>query len=116
MPYAYLPIAAMCVCCNRKGFAHVHDQFMLGDTILVAPVAAKGASGRAVKLPAGRWSAQGAWAAHTGTLEGPADVDVAAAGPVPSAASKGGGSGGSDRAPSVAPQGLLWFRREGGEQ
>ena len=82
---------------------------MLGDKILVAPVAAKGASGRAVKLPAGRWSAQGAWAAHTGTLEGPAEVDIA--GPEPYATPKAGSS-----ASNVAPPGLLWFRWAGEEQ
>lgn len=39
----------------NQGFETVTDQFMLGDTILVAPVMEKGALTRAVKLPTGDW-------------------------------------------------------------
>lgn len=37
------------------GYAHINDQFMLGDTILCAPVVKKGAVTRDVVLPAGSW-------------------------------------------------------------
>lgn len=39
----------------NQGFAHVIDQFMLGDDILVAPVVTKGTRTREVILPEGRW-------------------------------------------------------------
>jgi alpha-glucosidase len=39
----------------NRGYAPVHDQFMLGDRILVAPVLEKGARQRSVKLPPGKW-------------------------------------------------------------
>lgn len=41
-----------------EGLQGVKDQFMLGDTILVAPCLEKGANTREVKLPAGTWKAE----------------------------------------------------------
>jgi alpha-glucosidase (family GH31 glycosyl hydrolase) len=38
-----------------QGFESVKDQFMLGNTILVAPVLEKGERKRTVKLPKGKW-------------------------------------------------------------
>ena len=38
-----------------QGFEKTTDQFMLGDTILVAPVMTKGTFSKTVKLPEGRW-------------------------------------------------------------
>ena len=38
----------------HQGFLHCKDQFMLGDTYLVAPMVTKGDK-REVKLPAGEW-------------------------------------------------------------
>ncbi len=40
----------------NQGFANVKDQFMLGESILVAPVLEKGAVKRMVKLPKGKWT------------------------------------------------------------
>ncbi len=37
------------------GFAHIHDEFMLEDKILVAPVITKGTYSREVVLPEGKW-------------------------------------------------------------
>ena len=39
----------------NQGFETVTDQFMLGDSILVAPVLEKGVLTRMVKLPYGEW-------------------------------------------------------------
>jgi alpha-glucosidase len=39
----------------HQGFAKNHDQFMLGEDILVAPVVEKGARSREVNLPKGKW-------------------------------------------------------------
>jgi len=41
-----------------QGFENVQDAFMLGDTILVAPMVEKGKTSRNVMLPAGKWKAQ----------------------------------------------------------
>jgi alpha-glucosidase (family GH31 glycosyl hydrolase) len=38
-----------------SGYEHVHDQFLLGERILVAPVLRQGASTRSVELPPGNW-------------------------------------------------------------
>jgi alpha-glucosidase (family GH31 glycosyl hydrolase) len=38
-----------------SGYEHVHDQFLLGERILVAPVLNQGASTRSVELPPGSW-------------------------------------------------------------
>lgn len=40
---------------SNQGFETVTDQFMLGDTILVAPIMEKGVTSRMVKLPVGDW-------------------------------------------------------------
>jgi alpha-glucosidase (family GH31 glycosyl hydrolase) len=53
------------------GYADVHDEFLLGPEILVAPVLEAGATTRRVVLPPGRWSAP-----DGSTLDGPADVDI----------------------------------------
>lgn len=42
----------------HQGLADVKDQFMLGDSILVAPCMEKGASTREVRLPEGEWFAE----------------------------------------------------------
>jgi alpha-glucosidase (family GH31 glycosyl hydrolase) len=49
---------------------------MLGDKILVAPIAMKRAFGRKVMLPPGTWVAQGAWATEIEVVCGPANIDV----------------------------------------
>lgn len=57
----------------HQGYAHVHDQFMLGDDLLVAPVLASGQRERSVCFPVGRWKG-----GEGRTVEGPALADVAA--------------------------------------
>ncbi len=42
----------------HEGLSDVKDQFMLGDTILVAPCIQKGKTEREVRLPAGAWKAE----------------------------------------------------------
>jgi alpha-glucosidase (family GH31 glycosyl hydrolase) len=37
------------------GYEEIHDQFLLGETIMVAPVLEAGARVRAVTMPPGRW-------------------------------------------------------------
>lgn len=39
----------------HQGYAGISDQFMLGDTYLIAPVLEKGATVRKIVLPKGRW-------------------------------------------------------------
>ncbi len=39
----------------HQSFEKVNDQFLLGDSILVAPVVEKGATNRKVILPEGKW-------------------------------------------------------------
>jgi len=39
----------------KQGFAKIHDQFMMGEKILVAPVLEKDARSRKVMLPKGEW-------------------------------------------------------------
>jgi alpha-glucosidase len=58
----------------HQGYDRVNDQFMLGDSILVAPVLEKGMCQREVILPAG------AWKGFDGKLyRGPATVSLAVA-------------------------------------
>ena len=38
-----------------SGYEHIHDQFLLGERILVAPVLSQAASTRSVELPPGKW-------------------------------------------------------------
>lgn len=42
-------------CFPHQGLAAISDQFMLGDSILVAPVTEKGATEKKVTLPCGKW-------------------------------------------------------------
>lgn len=41
---------------HHRGYDHVHDQFLLGEDLLVAPVLEQGATSRTVVLPPGRWA------------------------------------------------------------
>lgn len=41
----------------NQGFEKIIDQFMLGDDLLVAPIAEKGKKQRNVILPKGKWMA-----------------------------------------------------------
>ena len=54
-----------------RGYANVRDQFMMGHTLLVAPVVEKDAKTRKVVLPPGRWLADDGKA-----YDGPATVEV----------------------------------------
>jgi alpha-glucosidase (family GH31 glycosyl hydrolase) len=57
----------------HQGYVDVNDQFLLGQSILVAPVLAKGATSRLVRFPPGTWKGD------DGVLvKGPATVNVAA--------------------------------------
>ena len=56
-----------------QGYAEIHDEFMMGDDLLVAPVVEKGATSRTVALPPGMWRAD------DGQLfEGPTTVEIPA--------------------------------------
>ncbi len=39
----------------HQGFANINDEFMLGDSILVAPVLTKNTNKRNIELPEGNW-------------------------------------------------------------
>ena len=54
-----------------KGYAHVIDEFMMGEDLLVAPVLKKGAASREVVLPPGTWLAD-----DGATFTGPCTVTV----------------------------------------
>ncbi|MEU0934467.1 glycoside hydrolase family 31 protein [Embleya sp. NPDC005971] len=54
-----------------RGYAAVTDQFLLGDTILVAPVTTKGAHSRKVTIPPGTWQADDGTTHH-----GPTEITV----------------------------------------
>lgn len=55
----------------NQGFSQVSDQFMLGDSVLVAPVLEQGARTRKVTLPKGRWRADDGQ-----VIKGPTVVEV----------------------------------------
>ncbi|MGW1993490.1 glycoside hydrolase family 31 protein [Embleya sp. NPDC001921] len=54
------------------GYGSVTDQFLLGDSILVAPVTTKGARSRTITIPPGTWRADDG-TTHTG----PTEIEVA---------------------------------------
>ncbi|MCF2528091.1 glycoside hydrolase family 31 protein [Yinghuangia soli] len=54
-----------------QGYADVTDQFLIGDTLMVAPVTIQGATTRTVEIPPGTWTAD-----DTRTYEGPTTVTV----------------------------------------
>ena len=54
-----------------KGYAHVIDEFMMGEDLLVAPVLKKGAASREVVLPPGTWFAD-----DGATFAGPCTITV----------------------------------------
>jgi alpha-glucosidase (family GH31 glycosyl hydrolase) len=56
-----------------RRYEAVNDQFLLGDCLLVAPVLTKGATGRRVELPPGRWRADDGL-----VHDGPAAIEVSA--------------------------------------
>ena len=59
-----------------SGYEHVHDQFLLGDKILVAPVLRQGASIRSVELPPGSWiDGDGHSLTGPGTVELPVELE-----------------------------------------
>lgn len=55
------------------GYEEVHDQFMLGDDILVAPVVKKGAVSRTIHFPEGTWVGD-----DESVVEGPCSQEVEA--------------------------------------
>ncbi len=55
------------------GYASVKDQFMIGETLLVAPVLAPGARSRRVKIPPGLWRDD-----RGESVSGPQEIEVAA--------------------------------------
>ncbi|MGO4374297.1 glycoside hydrolase, partial [Paenibacillus sp. MCAF20] len=55
----------------QQGFHAVNDQFMVGDSILVAPVLMKGQNTRTVQFPEGRWLGD-----DESVVEGPVQVEV----------------------------------------
>ena len=56
-----------------RGYATVKDEFMLGNSLLVAPVLEKGAASRKVVVPPGRWLSDDGQ-----VVTGPAEISVAA--------------------------------------
>jgi hypothetical protein len=55
----------------HRGYATIHDQFMLGNKILIAPVVHRGATRRSVSFPPGRWVGD-----DGSTVVGPSVVEV----------------------------------------
>ena len=61
----------------QQGFENVQDQFLLGDTYLIAPVLEKGATTRKVVLPQGKWiDQQGKQWSGPQTIELSVDVNT----------------------------------------
>ena len=60
-------------CFPGMGYAEVKDEFMMGDSLLVAPVMEKGATSRKVLVPPGRWRAD-----DGSEVLGPCEITVAA--------------------------------------
>ncbi len=60
-------------CFPGMGYAEVKDEFMMGDSLLVAPVMEKGAALRKVLVPPGRWRAD-----DGSEVIGPCEITVAA--------------------------------------
>ncbi len=56
-----------------RDYEEIHDQFMLGDEILVAPVVVKGARSRRVAFPPGKWRGD-----DDVVIEGPVTKEIAA--------------------------------------
>lgn len=69
---------------------------MLGDSVLVAPLATKGIRGRTVLVPPGLWGGRGAALPDHAMVQGPAKVQV-------------GHQGATEEA--LPLQQLLWFQR-----
>jgi alpha-glucosidase (family GH31 glycosyl hydrolase) len=57
----------------HQGYVDVNDQFLLGKSILVAPVLAKGATSRVVRFPPGTWKGD-----DGAIIKGPVTTTVAA--------------------------------------
>ncbi len=57
----------------HQGYVDVNDQFLLGRSILVAPVLAKGATSRTIRFPPGTWKGD-----DGAIIKGPATTTVAA--------------------------------------
>ena len=55
---------------------HPADEYALGDSLVVAPVVAQGATSRSVALPAGDWLSWWDGSVHTGTFTAAADLDT----------------------------------------
>ena len=56
---------------HHPGYHRVHDQFLLGEDLLVAPVLEPGATSRTVVLPPGRWVGDDGV-----SVEGPNQIEV----------------------------------------
>ena len=59
-------------CFPGMGYAEIKDEFMMGDSLLVAPVLKKGAFSRRVVVPPGRWRADDGQ-----EVVGPSEIDIA---------------------------------------
>jgi alpha-glucosidase (family GH31 glycosyl hydrolase) len=55
----------------QQGYADIKDQFLLGKSILVAPVLEKGVKKRVVQFPEGRWQGE-----DGKTVKGPAKIEI----------------------------------------
>jgi alpha-glucosidase (family GH31 glycosyl hydrolase) len=55
----------------HRGYAEIKDQFLLGDSLLVAPALEKGARSRTVVFPRGSWQGD-----DGSTVTGPCTLDI----------------------------------------